>query len=40
MKADIYCPGKVVYISEGAAVNGDGSVSSAEAEGLVYILIK
>lgn len=40
MKADIYCPGKVTYISEGAVVNGDGSISSSEAEGLVYILMK
>lgn len=40
MKADIYCPGTVAYISDGAVMNGDGSVSSAEAEGLVYILMK
>lgn len=37
---DIYCPGKVIYISENAAVNEDGSVATAKAEGLVYILIK
>ena len=40
MKANIYCPGKVTYISEGAVVNADGSVSSFEAEGPVYILLK
>lgn len=38
--ADIYCPGKVIYISEGAAVNEDGSVAATKAEGLVYILMK
>ena len=38
--ADIYCPGKVIYISEGAAVNEDGSVAAAQADGLVYILMK
>ena len=40
IKADIYCPGKVAYISEGAVVNGDGSISSSEAEGFVYILLE
>ena len=38
IKAD--CPGKVAYISEGAVVNGDGSISSSEAEGFVYILLE
>ena len=40
MKANIYCPGKAAYISDGAVENGDGSISSSEAEGLVYILLK
>lgn len=40
MKANVYCPGKVNYISEGAEVNGDGSVNTAGAEGTVYILYK
>lgn len=40
MKADIYCPGKVEYISEGASVNADGSIRPSQEEGLVYILLK
>lgn len=39
IKADIYCPGKVEYISEGASVNADGSIKPSE-EGLLYILLK
>ena len=40
MKADIYCSGKVAYISEGAAVNGDGSIKSSGETELTYILLK
>lgn len=40
MKANIYCPGKVIYISEGVAMNQDGSISCAETDGLVYILLQ
>ncbi len=39
-RAVIYCPGKVSYLSEGAVYNADGSVDTAKAEGLVYILLK
>lgn len=39
IKADIYCPGKVEYISEGASVNEDGSIKASE-EGWTYILLK
>lgn len=38
--ADIYCPGKVTHISDGAALNKDGSVAAAEAEKMVFILLK
>ena len=40
MKVNVYCPGKVNYISEGAEVNEDGSVNTSSAEGTVYILYK
>lgn len=40
MKANIYCPGKVTHISQGAEVNQDGSINTAGAEGMVYILFK
>lgn len=40
VKADIYCPGKVTYVSGGAVLNADGSVDTAQAEGTVYILLK
>ncbi|MCI9144006.1 MAG: hypothetical protein HFH87_15550 [Lachnospiraceae bacterium] len=40
MKADIYCPGRVEYISEGASVNADGSIRPSQEEGPVYILLK
>lgn len=39
-KANIYCPSKVLYLSEGAAIAEDGGVKPSEAEELVYILIK
>lgn len=38
--ADIYCPRKVAYVSEGVSVNEDGSIAAAQAEELVYILMK
>jgi hypothetical protein len=40
MKADIYCPGRVESISEGASVNEDGSIKPSGEDGLVYILLK
>lgn len=40
LKANIYCPGKIAYISEGAVVNGDGSIDTTDVEGLVYIMLK
>lgn len=40
VKADIYCPGRAAYLSEGASVNSDGSINTVRAEGLVYILMK
>ena len=40
VKANIYCPGKVTYVSDGASLNEDGSVNTFEVEGLVYILLK
>ncbi len=40
MKADIYCGRKVVYISQGASVNEDGSIRPPEEDGFVYILMK
>lgn len=40
MKANIYCSRKVVYISQGAEVNEDGSIKPPEEDGLVYILMK
>ncbi len=40
VKADIYCPGRVAYISDGASLNEDGSVNTFEVEGLAYILLK
>lgn len=38
MKANVYCPGKVTHISEGAEVNQDGSIDTSGADGRVYIL--
>ena len=40
VKANIYCPGKVTYLSDGASLNEDGSVNTFEVEGLAYILLK
>jgi len=40
VKADIYCPGTVAYISDGAVLNEDGSVDTVGVEGLAYILLK
>lgn len=40
IKANIYCPGTVSHISDGAVVNEDGSIDSSGVEGLVYILLK
>lgn len=40
VKADIYCPGEVSHISDGASVNEDGSIDTTGAEGMVYILMK
>lgn len=40
MKANVYCPGKVTYITDGAVLNEDGSVDTTSVEGLVYILLK
>lgn len=40
VKANIYCPGKVAYISDGAVLNEDGSVGTFGVEGLAYILLK
>ena len=38
--ADIYCPGKVEYLGDGAVLNEDGSVDTSEAGGTVCILLK
>lgn len=38
--ADIYCPKKVTYVSDGVSLNGDGSVAAAQADNTVYILLK
>ena len=38
IKGNVYCPGKVTYISEGAFVNPDGSVNTSDTEGTVSIL--
>ncbi len=40
VKANVYCPGRVAYLSDGAVVNEDGSVSTFGVEGLAYILLK
>lgn len=40
LKADIYCAGKIAYISEGAVVNEDGSIDTTGVEGLAYIMLK
>lgn len=40
LAADIYCPGKVICVSEGAALNEDGSIASGETEGSLYILLQ
>lgn len=40
VKANIYCPGKVTHISDGASVNEDGSIDTSGAEGTVCILMK
>jgi len=40
LKADIYCPGRAAYISDGAVLGEDGSVSTFDVEGLTYILLK
>lgn len=36
----VYCPFRVTHISQGAAVNEDGSVDTLQAEGTVYIVMK
>lgn len=36
----IYCPEPVAYISEGAVLNEDGSVDTAQADGIVIIIMK
>lgn len=38
IKGNVYCPGKVICISEGADVNSDGSINTAGTEGPVCIL--
>lgn len=40
VKANIYCPAKVAYLSGAAVLNKDGSVDTMQAEGFVYILLK
>lgn len=40
MSVNIYCPRKVTHISNGALVNGDGSIDPSMTEGMVYILMK
>lgn len=40
LKANIYCPGKIAYISQGAVVNEDGSIDTTAVDGLVYIMLK
>ncbi len=40
IKANIYCPGKVSHISQGASVNSDGSIDTSGAEGPVCILYR
>lgn len=40
MKANVYCPGKVTHISDGARVNPDGSVDTSGADGRIYILYR
>lgn len=39
-KAVIYCPAKVTYVSDGVALNADGSVDTGETEGLAVIVMK
>ena len=39
-KVKLYCPHKVTHVSDGAALNTDGSVDTALAEEAVYILMK
>lgn len=40
IKANIYCSGKVAYISGDAVLNEDGSVDTSGVEGFAYILLK
>lgn len=40
IKANIYCSGKVAYISGDAVLNQDGSVDTSGVEGVAYILLK
>ncbi len=40
VRADVYLPEKVTHVSVGVSLNEDGSVNTAEAEGLVSILLK
>lgn len=40
IKANIYCPRPVAYISNDALLNEDGSVNPSMVEGPVYILMK
>ncbi len=39
-KVIIYCPEKVICLSDGAVLREDGSVDASAAEGTVYILLK
>lgn len=38
--AVVYCPGQVAYLSEGAVLNEDGSVDTAQADGIAIIIMK
>ena len=40
MKANIYCPGKVTHISQGASVNEDGSIDTTGVEGTACIMLQ
>lgn len=39
-KAQVYCPKKITHISDGAKLNGDGSVDTTQTDAIVYILMK
>ena len=40
VKADIYCPYKVTHVGDGVVYREDGSVNTAEVDGIVVIVMK